>query len=172
MAYSDEFPDFDPTTLPAIPPTWTDTSWHNDACPSFFTETGFTVFVDYQKAASREHPETKRFTVLATPDGQRGNAEFLLAETFSASLKEDLGERKFAEMKRRNETEPPFRSGGACASQSYCDANMTMSDAFEQVLGREPIFGEDGRDAKEDADIVLWNAAWEVARKRHIGHQG
>ena len=111
MAYSDEFPDFDPTTLPAIPPTWTDTSWHNDACPSFFTETGFTVFVDYQKAASREHPETKRFTVLATPDGQRGNAEsvldtddwnevlaFLLAETFSASLKEDLGERKFAEM--------------------------------------------------------------------------
>jgi hypothetical protein len=35
MSYREEFPDFDPAAMPAIPQHWGDTSWHNDACPSF-----------------------------------------------------------------------------------------------------------------------------------------
>jgi hypothetical protein len=34
MSYRQEFPNFDPATMPEIPTGWEDISWHNDACPS------------------------------------------------------------------------------------------------------------------------------------------
>jgi hypothetical protein len=62
-----EFPDFDQSTLPLIPETWADTSWRNDACPSF-TSTRFgktaVVYIDFADPALREFEEGKRFTVV------------------------------------------------------------------------------------------------------------
>lgn len=63
--YTDEFPDFSPSSLPSLPPTWEDTSWHNDVCPSWCTpDRGLQVFVDYEEPSMREFPDTPRFTVV------------------------------------------------------------------------------------------------------------
>lgn len=54
MTYREQFPDFDPATMPAIPATWADRSWRNDNCPSF--QSGeWTIWVDYAEPAQREH---------------------------------------------------------------------------------------------------------------------
>lgn len=54
MSYKTEFPDFDASTMPAIPSTWVDISWGNDACPSFHTPEGLRVWIDYADSEMRE----------------------------------------------------------------------------------------------------------------------
>lgn len=63
MTYQTEFPDFDPTTMPAILASWTDTSYGNDACPSFAPADDWRVFVDYADPAQREFAGV-RFVVI------------------------------------------------------------------------------------------------------------
>lgn len=58
----DAFPDYPTADLPPIPAHWRDSSWHNDACPSF-TVAGLQVFIDYADPAKREHPGEPRFCV-------------------------------------------------------------------------------------------------------------
>lgn len=67
-----EFPDFPPASMPWIPPTWEDISWHNDACPCFDAGNGRLVYVDYADEAKREWRGAHRFTVLFDP---RDNTE-------------------------------------------------------------------------------------------------
>ena len=43
-----------------------------------------------------------------------------------------------------------------CATQDYCDANMLMLEAFKVAFDREP-------ETVNEADIALWNAAWDKA---------
>ena len=74
----DAFPDFDQESLPAIPPTWTDVSFANDACPCFEANDTY-VFIDYPASWQREHPDNYRFTVF-TADAQ-SNIEDVLLET-------------------------------------------------------------------------------------------
>lgn len=63
--FTTEFPDFAPDSLPALPEGFVDISWHNDACPSFASDTlGLCVFIDFADPAQREFPETPRFTVF------------------------------------------------------------------------------------------------------------
>lgn len=69
MTYRTEFPDFDAATMPAIPADWTDTSWHNDTCPSFSVN-GLRIFVDYADPAMREVPECERYSVHTDDDGR------------------------------------------------------------------------------------------------------
>ncbi|MBP0639967.1 hypothetical protein [Cupriavidus sp. AcVe19-6a] len=61
-----EFPRFDVATLPALPPGFADTSWHNDACPSFTNELRrVQVYVDYADPMEREcGPEARRFSLF------------------------------------------------------------------------------------------------------------
>ena len=42
--------------------------------------------------------------------------------------------------------------------QDFCDANMAMHEAFLYVYNRES-------DGDSDADITLWNAAWDLSKK-------
>ncbi len=65
-----EFPDFDVSTLPTIPVGFDDSSWHNDACPSF-TKGDLTLFVDYAEPTMREcGPDAPRFALVRhTSDG-------------------------------------------------------------------------------------------------------
>lgn len=86
---------------------------------------------------------------------------FVIADRFAAILKKWLTAAEFAEMKRRNEQDAAYVSG-ACASHDYCDANVALDEAFIAVVGRPMEFDS-------DADVDLWNMAWEDARKRHIG---
>jgi len=88
MTYREEFPDFDPATLPTIPAGWADISWHNDACPSFDTGAGKFVYVDYADATLREWPESKRFIVMLDPEVRDGGDVLLATDDWSAVLAE------------------------------------------------------------------------------------
>lgn len=90
----------------------------------------------------------------------KGRQEAWIADVFAAMLRLDLSPEQFAEMKRLNQT--PQYAAGSCASHNYCDANDVMAAAFKQVVGRPS-------DPSSDADAALWNAAWDLARERHIG---
>lgn len=68
-----EFPDFDTSTLPAIPAGFEDSSWHNDSCPSWHHEgLGLSIYIDYVDPSQREcqHPEGPRFSLLMRPDDE------------------------------------------------------------------------------------------------------
>ncbi len=66
-----EHPNFDLATLPAIPEGWTDTSWRNDACPSFDTPSGVRVYVDYADPKQRDNEGLARFgAYYEAPDAQ------------------------------------------------------------------------------------------------------
>ena len=53
MTIATAFPDYPTSDLPPIPAHWRDSSWHNDACPSF-TVADLQVFIDYANPAKRE----------------------------------------------------------------------------------------------------------------------
>ena len=71
-----EFPDYPPADMPAIPETWSDHSWHNDACPFFLITGALGVFVDFADPMQSEFPDQRiagelcRFQIVAMDDGQ------------------------------------------------------------------------------------------------------
>ena len=55
MTYKTEFPHYDDTL--SLPEGWTDTSWHNDICPSFervYGDTTFRLWCDFKDPELRE----------------------------------------------------------------------------------------------------------------------
>lgn len=56
-----EFPDYPAADLPPMPEGFSDSSWHNDTCPSI-TNGSLIVFIDYLDPAERELP-CLRFSV-------------------------------------------------------------------------------------------------------------
>lgn len=70
MTFREEFPDYPAGEMPAAPEGFDDTSWHNDACPSFTSDAlGLTIFVDYPTPEDREFPDTRRFSVSSQDHG-------------------------------------------------------------------------------------------------------
>jgi hypothetical protein len=62
MTYRDEFPDFPEAEMPAAPEGFEDTSWHNDAMPSFeHAGLGLRLHVDYADKAMSESGMGARF---------------------------------------------------------------------------------------------------------------
>ena len=62
--YKSEFPSYDDTLT--FPEGWVDTSWHNDACPSFqkvFGDVTFRIYCDYKDIEARENPSWTRFGI-------------------------------------------------------------------------------------------------------------
>jgi hypothetical protein len=47
-----------------------------------------------------------------------------------------------------------------CHSHDFCDANMVMAHAYTVVTGRASFMEDD------EAEIDLWNAAWEIAKTK------
>jgi hypothetical protein len=81
MTYRTEFPSFAEADLPAIPASWSDLSWHNDACPFFLITATLGVWVDYADPAQSDFGAERegRFTVVAMEDSQHiDNPEALL----------------------------------------------------------------------------------------------
>lgn len=83
-----------------------------------------------------------------------------LAHRFAAVLKAWLTPAEFAEMQRRNSHDPRY-IGLCCASHDFCDANMAMDAAWRAVRGVSI-------DADDDAQVALWNEAWDIARTRYL----
>lgn len=92
-----------------------------------------------------------------------------LAAAFSVCLLEDIGPDNLAEVNLLNAADgfPTL----TCASGNYCDSNMTMERAFNQVFGRDPYMPSDWEEAGTcteaqcNADLDLWNAAWTKAKR-------
>ena len=64
-----EFPDSDDTIN--MPEGWIDTSWHNDACPSFektFGDTTFRLWCDYVDPERREMHGAMRFVIYTVDE--------------------------------------------------------------------------------------------------------
>jgi hypothetical protein len=87
QSFRAEFPDFPAEAFPALPPTFVDTSWHNDACPSMTSDAvGISVFVDYPDPDQREFPDTKRFTVTSQEAGVEVSGPFLDTDSWDEVL--------------------------------------------------------------------------------------
>jgi hypothetical protein len=84
MTYATEFPDFPAADMPALPEGFADTSWHNDACPSY-SSPAFQIMIDYLDQAQREHPTGSRFTVIPS-DLQEGDDDPLETDDWSEVL--------------------------------------------------------------------------------------
>jgi hypothetical protein len=77
-----------------------------------------------------------------------------VAGEFSHILKDWIGTVFIAEVNRRNR-----RSDyeGCCASHDFCDANMAMLKAFEDITGQE-------YDSDDGYQTSLMNEAWDLAK--------
>lgn len=64
MSISTEFPTFPLSSLPSLPSTWEDVSWHNDACPSWHVGNEVYVYIDFPNVEDREFPTSERYTVI------------------------------------------------------------------------------------------------------------
>ena len=81
-----------------------------------------------------------------------------LAEKFCQELHEILTAEEVQEIVERNAENHDSMS---CASHDFCDANVVMATAFQNLTGREILFDS-------DADILLWNDAWTIARNSNF----
>ncbi|ABM97114.1 hypothetical protein [Methylibium petroleiphilum] len=100
---------------------------------------------------------------MSTPKPVRA---YILAMAFAAKLHEWLSPEEMAEVVARNaaSTDPLV-----CASHDFCDANMAMAEAFEATQGREILFPSDVESGactqeQSDADLALFNSAWDLAK--------
>lgn len=85
--WRDEFPGMPKSDMPAIPSEWVDSSWRNEACPSFtfmsgaretgdFNFTRARVWIDFKNPDRRDPPNSPRFTVTFEDDHGRVETVF------------------------------------------------------------------------------------------------
>lgn len=166
-----EFPDYPVDQMPAMPAGFEDSSWPNDACPSFFNQTlRLAVFVDYPDRAKRERPDLVRFHLHQTDEnGGRAPSGF---EFESDDWNAILG--KIAEFANWTPGEKweridtggglkPWRLDLASGHQAFlCDAEGgNLSSPFEPAAFS--IWKGD-----DEQDVIIWNAAWEHARSKGL----
>jgi len=81
-----------------------------------------------------------------------------LAHEFSRILRDWLTEDEIEQVIERNaEVDDP----AICASHDFCDANMAMYEAFENIMGH-PV------DTQSRADAGTWDKAWTMAKESHF----
>lgn len=95
---------------------------------------------------------------IAEPDATITD-KIRLAREFGTLIQEELSTVRFRAMVDRNKAEDA--DSNVCHSHDYCDANMTMLQAFQNVFQREPAFLND---STTEADLALWNEAWQIAK--------
>ena len=184
-SYREEFPDFDPATMPVLPPGFVDQSWRNDVAP-FFVAERVGLWVHYAKPEDREVPSRRFGVEVMDEDGSHApydSAEHdqrfpcstddlsealdaALGAQFAMVLDEWLEADEYAQVRQRNALDPQAAAGGCCHSHDFCDANMAMLEAFAVIYGREPVMGEDdpAMAAQQDEDMERMNRAWSVAK--------
>lgn len=90
----------------------------------------------------------------------------MVAHEFAKVIAAWLDPEEVFEIERKNAA----TNDGSCHSHDYCDANLAMISAFEQILGREPMMSEENEaeQAQHEADYGLMSAAWNTARAHHL----
>jgi hypothetical protein len=88
-----------------------------------------------------------------------------IALNFVDGLRKDLTAGQYRTMLERNAARS---NDGICHSHDFCDANMTMDMAFREV-GVTPPADLDDRTHEFEAACVVWNAAWDHARRECLG---
>ena len=76
----------------------------------------------------------------------------LIANAFARRLLADIGPENLETCRKLNASYGP-----SCPTHDFCDANVTMAEAFEEVTGVE-------LDLQSDESVSLWNAAWGLCR--------
>jgi hypothetical protein len=77
----------------------------------------------------------------------------MLARIFAEELQRELGDR-WSEFLAKQAHD----WDNTCSSHDFCDANMTMSRAYEIVYGESV-------DIDDDLTVKRWNEAWDIAAK-------
>jgi len=96
------------------------------------------------------------------PSASSGDSQ-ALAHEFSRILRKWLTEDEIAEVIARNKADRRRRQTAqladpaVCASHDFCDANMAMYEAFENIAGHTV-------DPQNPADVSMWNKAWSMAK--------
>ena len=80
-----------------------------------------------------------------------------LAEQFAKVLQEWIGKLNLEKVNVLNQ-HTDFDEG-SCATHDFCDANMAMDAAFQDVYGREPVLDS-------NYDNGLWSEAWDQAKRQ------
>lgn len=179
MTYSVEFPDFAdmPTDIPA---GLVDSSWHNDACPSFTiwqdeSDSRLVLWIDHANPSEREVSTAPRFCIALMNDSAtvtlaafdewpevKSEVEFLrdngqdvvkLARYFAALIRAEYTPEELSEVIATNREKPEFES-----LHDYRDANAYMYGAYCALFFEQP-------DCGSDHDTALMNHAWNIARQ-------
>jgi hypothetical protein len=86
-SYATHFPDFPADDMPAIPASFVDVSWHNDASPCFVSDTlGLELWVDYADPAKREYPGFPRYRVYQQRAGVEHSGPFIETDSWDDAL--------------------------------------------------------------------------------------
>lgn len=188
--YLVEFPDYGILDV-TIPIGFEDASWRNDACPCWINdELHLRLMIDYARRSKSTvdaepiGPYLRFMVDWLTEDNQvsenhAGSVSFatydealavIIGVRFARLLAEDMTHAEWLEMRRLNAT-PKYAA--ACASQDFCDANMTMQEAMVELGVLDPDADLDGDWASENTPesqrlVALWNAAWDDAKARYL----
>jgi hypothetical protein len=84
--------------------------------------------------------------------------ESAIARRFADHLRESLSPEQWREMRLVNRGHTTDK---ICASHDYCDANMPMDEAFQEIIGHEI-------DCSSDTETGIWNRAWDLAKERFL----
>lgn len=84
-----------------------------------------------------------------------------LAQAFSRHLRSALTPEQMFNVTQRNEHYPWH----TCASHDFCDANMVMLDAWKEVFSSHI-------DLQSEADTLIWNQAWQIAKANEFNFKG
>lgn len=92
-------------------------------------------------------------------------AHVAIAREFSKLMLEEIGADNLALVVAQNTTDIAQGNDSTCSTHDYCDANMVMDQAFQNILKRgNYMIEDDATDAQRDADTDLWNAAWTLSK--------
>lgn len=147
-----EFPEFAESDMPAIPAEWLDSSWHNDACPSFEVMRGGEGDSNYEFArvwiaesdpAQREFPESPRFQV-SFENGKRGAQDEL--NGFSIGIASDNWQEILA----------------------YVETRRIIGNAFSEVVGHNPFLDAPETEPKEAFERLAYHTACRMLQADQI----
>ena len=133
----EQFPDFDVSSLPAIPPHWCDESWHNDAAPSFRCE-DYRIYVDHKDPSDREVDGAARFAVhfdqneqVSSParlvietDDWSEVLSTILGQTFADACFKSFSDEQMSQIRSRNASQA--YAGSVCATHDFADADVPL----------------------------------------------
>ncbi len=137
-------------------------TWNEQLKETLYEFSGWCWF-ETDAAERAEHAAKLKAEAAAVPLASKVES---LANEFSITLhrwfsnphhRARHGEGLMDKVRKRNAAE---KDRGICHSHDFVDANMAMSEAFEELFGREPD--------TSGPDTDIWNAAWDLAKSREF----